>query len=120
MDPTATTPQKKKPLFKRRAAPQTAGGQTKSSGTAQQGNSSDDELDIFRRSKQVFPLAALEQDQRTKVKSEKRKPGLVSEATDTNEQGNKRRKVAPVDDDSDDIYGVSDRELERRAEIARQ
>jgi len=119
--PPNTTPLKKKPLFKRRAIfkPSDA-DQAKPSASAatDEKGSSDDDLDLFRRSRQVFPQAVRDQEEHSRTQAARAKPGTPRKHKDIVAPDQKRRKVAAAGEDDDDIYGVSDRELQRRARVS--
>ena len=121
MAPLDPTSPKRKSLFKRRAVFQTpAAGHEKPAPAADNEGSSADELDIFRRSRHSFPKATYAQEKSLKPKPEGGKADKPQKSGGSGAHDQKRRKVAVAEEDSDDIYGVSDRELERRARISLQ
>jgi hypothetical protein len=111
VSPIAGTPPKKKPFqFKRKAVKQVTEADPEDL-SPQKADRSDDELNLFRRSKDFFPQAVEERQK----KRERRK--LKTTETEPTEQSPKRRKVSPHNEDEEDAYGVSDREEERRAKL---
>src|SRR3569833_2483834 len=70
---TAAAPKKKLLPFKRHASRLIADQPATESAAKKDENDSDDDLSLFRRSKQLFPKALRERDEEFKVKKEKRK-----------------------------------------------
>jgi len=114
---TAAAPKKKPLPFKRHASRLTADQPATESAAKKDENDSDDDLSLFRRSKQLFPKALRERDEEFKVKKEKRK-SVDAQKVGTDEKAGRQpasNMAASSLEDDDDAYGVSDRELERRA-----